>query len=51
MGSTLSLFPLLGRTPPPWRCAADVVGTIHGTHAVHVVAVAVVDGAIGRLER
>ena len=27
MSATLSLFPLLGRTPPPWRWPADVMAT------------------------
>lgn len=43
MTATLSLFPLLGRTPPPWRWPADVMATAFGTHAAYVAAVAVVD--------
>jgi hypothetical protein len=27
MTATLTLFPLLGRTPPPWRWPADIVAT------------------------
>ncbi len=44
MSATLSLFPLLGRTPPPWRWPPSVLATAFGTHAAYVGAVAVVDG-------
>jgi hypothetical protein len=43
--ATLTLFPLLGRTPPPWRWPRSVVATCLGTHAAYAVAVAVVDDA------
>jgi len=33
MSATLTLFPLLGRTPPPWRWPPDVLATSLGTHA------------------
>ena len=46
MTATATLFPLLGRTPPPWRWPADVVATSVGTHAAYVTAVAVVDDAV-----
>jgi hypothetical protein len=45
MTATLSLFPLLGRTPPPWRWPPDVMATSVGTHVAYVTTVAVVDGA------
>ena len=48
MSATLSLFPLLGRTPAPWRWPVDVMATSLGTHAVYVAAVASVDDAVGR---
>jgi hypothetical protein len=48
MSATLSLFPLLGRTPPPWRWPADVMATSIGTHVAYVTAVAVVDDGIHR---
>jgi hypothetical protein len=51
MSATLSLFPLLGRTPPPWRWPPDVMGTSVGTHVAYVVGVATVDDALGRLGR
>ncbi len=43
MSATFSLFPLLGRTPPPWRWRPDVLATSLGTHVAYVTAVAVVD--------
>lgn len=43
MTATLTLFPLLGRTPPPWRWPKDVLATSFGTHAAYVAAVASVD--------
>ena len=42
MTATLTLFPLLGRTPPPWRWPPSVIATAFGTHAAYVGAVAVV---------
>ena len=46
MSATLTLFPMLGRTPPPWRWSPDVLLTSFGTHAAYVAAVAVVDDAL-----
>jgi hypothetical protein len=51
MSATLTLFPLLGRTPPPWRWPKDVMATSLGTHVAYVVAVAAVDNKIGQLGR
>ena len=48
MTATLTLFPLLGRTPPPWRWRPDVIATSFGTHALYVAAVAAVDDGIRR---
>jgi hypothetical protein len=48
MSATFSLFPLLGRTPPPWRWPADVMATCLGTHAAYVTAVALTDDALTR---
>ena len=48
MSATLSLFPLLGRTPPPWRWPADVMATAIATHVAYVVAAATVDDLLGR---
>ena len=44
MGATFSLFPLLGKTPPPWRWPADVIATSLGTHAAYVFVVASING-------
>ncbi len=46
MAATLTLFPLLGRTPPPWRWPADVMATCIGTHVAYVSGVAAVDGGV-----
>ena len=48
MTATLTLFPLLGRTPPPWRWPPAVIATAFGTHAAYVGAVAAADD-LGRL--
>jgi hypothetical protein len=47
--ATLTLFPLLGRTPPPWRWPPDVMATSIGTHVAYVSAVAAVDDGLRRL--
>jgi hypothetical protein len=47
MTATFSLFPLLGRTPPPWRWGPDVLLTALGTHAAYVVGAAVTDDLLG----
>jgi uncharacterized membrane protein YagU involved in acid resistance len=44
--ATLTLFPLLGRTPPPWRWPRGYLATCFGTHAAYVAAVAVVDDGL-----
>ncbi len=43
MTATLSLFPLLGRTPPPWRWSRAFLATSFATHAAYTAAVAIVD--------
>ena len=43
MTATFTLFPVLGRTPLPWRWTPDVLATSLGTHAAYVTAVALVD--------
>jgi hypothetical protein len=48
MSATFSLFPLLGRTPPPWRWPPDVMATSLGTHVAYVAAVATADDAMRR---
>ena len=51
MSATFTLFPLLGRTPPPWRWPPDVMATSLGTHAAYVMTVAAVDDGIRRATR
>ena len=51
MTATLTLFPLLGHTPAPWRWPADVMATSIGTHAAYVAAVAAVDDGLRRRGR
>jgi hypothetical protein len=46
MSATFSLFPLLGRTPPPWRWPPDVMATSIGTHVAYVAVVATADDAM-----
>jgi hypothetical protein len=47
ISATLTLFPLLGRTPPPWRWPRGVLLSELGSHAAYVAAVATVDSALG----
>jgi hypothetical protein len=47
MTATLTMFPLLGRTPPPWRWPRGFLATSFATHAAYVVAVAAVDDGLG----
>ena len=51
MTATFTLFPVLGRTPPPWRWPADVLATSIGTHVAYVAAVAVADDGLRRDRR
>jgi hypothetical protein len=46
--ATLSLFPLLGRTPPPWRWPRGYMVTCLATHTIYTLAVALVDDANGK---
>jgi hypothetical protein len=45
---TLTMFPLLGHTPPPWRWPRGYLAMCLGTHAAYAVTVAVVDDRLGR---
>jgi hypothetical protein len=40
---TLTMFPLLGHTPPPWRWPRGYLATCLATHAAYAVTVALVD--------
>jgi hypothetical protein len=46
MTATLSLFPLLGRTPPPWRWEKGYMGTCVITHSIYAITVGLVDDAL-----
>jgi hypothetical protein len=46
MTATFSLFPLLGRTPPPRKWPPDVMATCIVSHAAYVLGVATVDDAL-----
>jgi len=48
MTATFTAFPVLGRTPPPWRWPPDVLATALGTHAVYAGTVAAVDDVLRR---
>ena len=48
MTATFSLFPILGKTPPPWRWPAAVLATSIGTHVAYVATAAIVDDATRR---
>jgi hypothetical protein len=43
MSATFTLFPVMGRTPPPWRWSRAMLATSFGTHAAYVTAAAIVD--------
>jgi hypothetical protein len=43
MTATFSMFPLLGRTPPPNKLPPDVMATCLVSHAAYVLGVATVD--------
>ena len=46
MSLTMTMFPLLGRTPPPWRWPRGYLATSLATHAAYVAAVAAVDDGL-----
>ncbi len=48
MTATLTMFPLLGRTPPPQRWPRGFLATSVATHVAYVGAVALVDGGLAR---
>jgi hypothetical protein len=45
--ATLTMFPLLGRTPPPWRWPRGFLGTCLATHTAYAVTVAAADDRLG----
>ncbi len=46
MTATFTMFPLLGRTPPPTRWPRGYLATSVATHVAYVSAVALVDGSL-----
>jgi hypothetical protein len=44
--ATFSLFPILGRTPPPWRWSRAYIFTCLFTHAAYAVTVGAVDDSL-----
>jgi hypothetical protein len=46
IGATLTLFPVLGRTPPPWRWPRGFLATSLITHVLYAVTVAVVEAVL-----
>lgn len=46
MAATLTLFPLLGRTPPPWKWEPQFLWTSLATHAAYAAAVGATDDAL-----
>lgn len=46
MTATFSMFPLLGRTPPPQKWPPDVMATCIVSHAAYVLGVAATDDAL-----
>jgi hypothetical protein len=46
MTATLTLFPVLGRTPPPSKWPPSVMATAWFTHAAYVGALAAIDDAL-----
>jgi len=49
MGMTLTMFPLLGHTPPPWRWPRPLMATCVGTHLAYVTAGAIADDQLARV--
>jgi hypothetical protein len=45
---TVTMFPLLGRTPPPWRWPRSYMATCLATHTIYTVAVALTDDRVSR---
>lgn len=43
MSMTFSMFPLLGRTPPPWKWTGDALATSIVTHIAYIGSAAVAD--------
>jgi hypothetical protein len=51
MSATLTMFPLLGRTPPPWRWPRGFLAVSLTTHAIYAVTVGLVDATLSSAPR
>lgn len=49
MAMTLTMFPLLGHTTPPWKWPWPLLATCVGTHLVYVTAGAIADDRLVRV--
>ena len=49
LAMTFTMFPLLGRTPPPWKWPAAMMATSVGTHAAYIIAGAVADNRLSKI--
>jgi hypothetical protein len=46
ISATLTMFPLLGHTPPPWRWPRGYLLTSFGTHVIYAAVVGTVDDGL-----
>jgi hypothetical protein len=46
LSATLTMFPLLGRTPPPWRWPRSYLATSFATHTAYALTVGITDDAL-----
>ncbi len=49
IGMTMTMFPLLGHTPPPWKWTPALMATSLGTHLAYVTAGAITDDRLSKL--
>ena len=49
IGMTMTMFPLLGHTPPPWKWTPALMATSLGTHIAYVTAGAIADDRLAKL--
>jgi hypothetical protein len=49
MSVTLTMFPLLGHTPPPWKWPLALMATSVGTHVAYVTAGAIADDRLSKV--
>jgi hypothetical protein len=49
LGMTMTMFPLLGHTPPPWKWPPALLATSIGTHIAYVTAGALTDDRMAKI--